>query len=207
MGTLTSLRYTFLLAMLNVRLGYWVKRPKRGPEEQTSSPPIGWLYFFRELSGLMSEKTRYVNVSDGGHIENLGIHELLRRRCKYIIAVDGEADPQRSFGGLLTVTQLAGIDLGVRIDPDLSDLRIDQAGKGHAHFELSRINYSNGQLGLLLYIKSSLTGNESEFLQKYHAEHPDFPHESTANNSSARRRLGLCSLGTHRERSLPDGSR
>jgi hypothetical protein len=48
----------------------------------------------------MSEKTRYLNLSDGGHIENLGVYELLRRRCKFVVAVDGEADPQRSFGGL-----------------------------------------------------------------------------------------------------------
>jgi hypothetical protein len=34
--------------------------------------------------------------------------------------------------------------------------------------------------GFLLYIKSSMTGNETAFLQKYRAEHPTFPHESTA---------------------------
>jgi hypothetical protein len=184
MGTITSSQYTFLLAMLNVRLGYWVRRPmvNTAPLKWLHRilPPVGWYYFFRELTGLMNEKTRYVNVSDGGHIENLGIYELLRRRCKFIIAIDGEADPKRSFGGLLTLTQLASIDLGVRIEPDLSDLRIDNDGLGKAHFGLSKIEYSNGCRGLLLYIKSSLTGNESEFLKKYQREHPDFPHQSTA---------------------------
>jgi hypothetical protein len=128
----------------------------------------------------MSEKTRYLNLSDGGHIENLGVYELLRRRCKFVVAVDGEADPQRSFGGLLTLTQLAKIDLGVTIEPDLADLRMERDGLGRAHFGLSRIDYPDGSHGLLLYVKSSLTGNESEFLRKYRVDNPDFPHQSTA---------------------------
>jgi hypothetical protein len=182
MGTLTAARYTFLLAMLNVRLGYWLHRPRLTPSGRFERclPPVGWLYFVRELTGMMSEKTRYLNLSDGGHIENLGIYELLRRRCKFIIAIDGEADPTRSFGGLLTLTQLATIDLGVNIEPDLADLRMDRDGHGRAHFGLARIDYPDGNYGLLLYIKSSLTGNESEFLKKYRAENPDFPHQSTA---------------------------
>ena len=32
----------------------------------------------------------------------------------------------------------------------------------------------------LLYIKSSMTGNESECLKKYRDEHPSFPHEPTS---------------------------
>lgn len=182
MGTLTASRYTFLLAMLNVRLGYWLRRPGATPRRLLAQclPPLGWLYFVRELTGMMSEKTRYLNLSDGGHIENLGIYELLRRRCKFIIAIDGEADPTRSFGGLVTLTQLAKIDLGVTIEPDLADLRPNRDGHGQAHFGLSRIDYPDGHYGLLLYIKSSLTSNESEFLKKYRAEHPDFPHQSTA---------------------------
>ncbi|MDP3539124.1 MAG: patatin-like phospholipase family protein [Azonexus sp.] len=178
MGTLNTARYRFLLAMLNVRLSYWLRRPN--PKSWWRSIlPVGAWYFFRELTGWMNEKTKCLNLSDGGHIENLGIYELLRRRCKFIIAIDGEADPTRSFRGLLTLTQLAQIDLGVSIEPDLSDLRTETNGHGRAHFGLSRIDYPNSEHGLLLYIKSSLTGNESEFLKRYQAENPDFPHQST----------------------------
>jgi len=181
MGTLTSARYTFLLALLNVRLGYWLRRPSDSINWiKRRLPPVAWYYYYLELSGRMSEKNPYVNLSDGGHIENLGIYELLRRRCKFVIAIDGEADPKRSFGGLLTLTQLAHIDLGVTIEPDLTDLRMDGEGHGRAHFSLSRIEYADGKYGLLLYIKSSLTGNESEFLKKYRADNPAFPHQSTA---------------------------
>jgi hypothetical protein len=176
MGTLTSRNYTFLLGMLNIRLGYWLRRP-----DKRRLPLANLANFLRELTGQMTDRNRYLNVTDGGHIENLGIYELLRRRCKFVVAIDGEADPQRTFGGLLTVTQFARIDLGIRIEPDLADLRMNATGSGRAHFGLSRIGYPTGPSGLLLYIKSSLTGNESEFLKKFHAEHPDFPHQSTAN--------------------------
>jgi hypothetical protein len=184
MGTLTSARYTFLLAMLNVRLGYWIRKPARANSTIAPFlrlfPPLGWYYFCRELTGWMSEKTAYLNVSDGGHIENLGVYELLRRKCKLIIAIDGEADANRSFGGLLKLTQMAYSDLGIKIEPDLADLRLSQEGHGRAHFALSRVEYPENEYGLLLYIKSSLTGNESEFIKKYQMDNPDFPHESTA---------------------------
>jgi len=201
MGTITAPQFTFLLAMLNVRLGYWARNPGRSSRIgrlEAFLPPLGWYYFFRELTGWMSEKTAYVNVSDGGHMENLGIYELLRRRCKFIIAIDGEADPARSFGGLLKLTQFAKIDLGLRIEPDLTDLRMDRDGNGLAHFGLSRVDYAGGAHGLLLYIKSSLTGNESEFLRKYRAENPDFPHQSTANQFFSETQFeAYRSLGEH----------
>ncbi|HEY0761809.1 MAG TPA: patatin-like phospholipase family protein [Pyrinomonadaceae bacterium] len=179
MGTLTSRRYTFLLALLNVRLGYWLRKPG-SLRNNKWRPRLAWYYFFLELLGGMSEKNIDLNLSDGGHIENLGIYELLRRRCKFVIAIDGEADPNRSFGGLIKLTQLAKIDLGVTIEPDLTDLQTDLQGFGRSHFALFQIKYAESQYGFLLYIKSSLTGNEPQFLKKYRLENPAFPHQSTA---------------------------
>ncbi|NRR33863.1 patatin-like phospholipase family protein [Oxalobacteraceae bacterium] len=186
MGTLSSTNFRFLLAIFNIRLGYWARRPSPARDSWFGRvlkrlPPVGWYYFLRELAGNFNEHGAYLNLSDGGHIENLGIYELLRRRCKFIIAIDGEADPELSFGGLIRLTQLAKVDLGVDIEPDLSDLRLNAGGHGHAHFGLSRIDYADsGEHGFLLYIKSSLSGNESEFLNLYRAQNPDFPHQSTA---------------------------
>ena len=57
----------------------------------------------REALGALDETWKWVNVSDGGHIENLATIELLRRRCKYIIVGDGEADPGHHFNGLATL--------------------------------------------------------------------------------------------------------
>lgn len=179
MGTMTPRQFTFLLALLNVRLGYWMRKPD-SLRNNKGLPGMAWYYFFLELLGGMSEKNADLNLSDGGHIENLGVYELLRRRCKFVIAIDGEADPNRAFGGLLKLTQLATIDLGVTIEPDLTDLQTDLQGFGRSHFALFKIKYAEKQYGFLLYIKSSLTGNESEFLKKYRLENPSFPHQSTA---------------------------
>ena len=132
------------------------------------------------MFGWVDENQPYVNVSDGGHLENLGIYELLRRRCKFIIAVDGECDPQMACGSLTQVCRFASIDFGIDIQVRLSDLLKNASNVSDAHFALGTINYPGGERGLLLYIKSSVTGNESQYVLSYRALHPDFPHESTA---------------------------
>jgi hypothetical protein len=137
----------------------------------------------------MAEDDRWLNLSDGGHIENLGVYELLRRRCKFIICVDGESDPTFTFQGLMTVIRHAQIDFGVGIDATLDDLRRDpQTGYTNSHFRLCCIHYprtdvsgvtSPEGIGLLLYIKLSLTGNESELIKRYRINNPEFPHQTT----------------------------
>jgi hypothetical protein len=125
-------------------------------------------------------------LSDGGHIENMGAYELLRRRCKYIICVDGEADPAFTFPGFMTLKRHAQLDFGVRIEPVLDALRPNTRSlHSQAHATLCRIHYpaaADGRpaaTGLLLYLKLSITGNESELIKRYRTLCPDFPHQST----------------------------
>ena len=181
MGLETIKRASFWLALLNIRLGVWVRKPgSAGP--RWLAP--GLWYLLKEMLGTMDERLPFLYVSDGGHIENLGVYELLRRHCKYIIAVDGEQDPGMTFHGLTTLQRLAAIDLGVKIDVDLDDLRLDEKGLSRSHFRVCRIRYGviDGveRTGMLLYLKLSLTGNEGEFLRRYRLDEPMFPHHSTA---------------------------
>jgi hypothetical protein len=128
----------------------------------------------------MSEDKPWLNLSDGGHIENMAVYELLRRRCKIIISIDGEADPQSSFHGHLTLVRHAQIDLGIRIDTTLEDLRANPASKySKTHYMFCRVYYPDGSIGLLLYVKLSTTGNEAEMIKRYRLLHPDFPHQTT----------------------------
>jgi hypothetical protein len=83
---------SLLFAVLNIRLDYWLPRPDRWRVPVIGRLP-GPAYLFRQVLGQVHERSAYVNLSDGGHIENLGLYELLRRRCKFIVAVDGECDP------------------------------------------------------------------------------------------------------------------
>jgi hypothetical protein len=181
MGLGTMRNLSFWLALLNIRLGYWVRDPnpgKQSPRILGDSP--GLLFLIKEMLGTMDEKAPWLNISDGGHIENLGVYELLRRRCKYIVAVDGEQDQRMTFAALTTLQRLAAIDLGVKINISLDDLRLDEQGYSRSHFRLCRIEYPGRRYGYLLYIKLSLTGNEGEFLRRYRLDEPAFPHHSTA---------------------------
>jgi hypothetical protein len=109
MGSATIKPLVPTLAILNVRLGYWLINPARiagALKKSLVARFFDQLYFLKELLGLLREDSEIIYLTDGGHIENLGIYELLRRRCKLIIAIDGEADPDMSFGALVTLTAL-----------------------------------------------------------------------------------------------------
>ena len=178
-----------LLTFLNVRLGFWIRRPHMPGilNSRICGNHPGFSFLIREMAGIaMSEKQSWVNLSDGGHIENLAVYELLRRRCKFIIAIDGECDPGFQFHGLVTLIRHARIDLGVRIAPELSDLRKNpETGHSRCHYQLCRVHYPDSgdgrpaATGLMLYIKLSTTGNESELIKRYQAVNPEFPHQTT----------------------------
>jgi len=163
------------LTLLNLRLGYWLPNPN---SDSGSLWPTGF-YLLREYFGLADEAGERINLSDGGHFENLGIYELIRRRCQTIIAIDGEADPEISCGGLMRLIQLARIDFGADIRIDVEKLRLSK-GYSHAHFALGEIKYADNTIGRLLYIKLSVTGDEPNDVLRYRAREPAFPHQSTA---------------------------
>lgn len=179
MGTITIKGFSFWLSLLNIRLGYWLPNPKRLTKKRGEHGALAFS-LWKELFGKIDEKGKFVNLSDGGHIENLGIYELLRRKCKFIIAIDAEADPNMTFSSLMNVIRYAQIDFGINIQIDLGDLTRNEAGFTKAHFALGKINYDDSHTGYLLYIKSSLTGNERDYIFDYHKNNPSFPHETTA---------------------------
>lgn len=161
---------------------------------------VGPYYFILEMLGWLDAKSWNVNLSDGGHIENLGVFELLRRECRFIIASDGECDPGLNFEAISELTRLAKIDLGIQIIMEGLDL-IREGKQQHA---IGTIKYENGKKGVLIYLKSSLLGDNSlsdslkndfyqtsvhrndnrryddnPYVAHYKAKHPAFPHETT----------------------------
>jgi hypothetical protein len=139
----------------------------------------------------------FVFLTDGGHIENLGIYELLRRRCYLIVAVDAEADPDMTSSSLVQLQRFARIDLGTTITMDWQpiakrSLQVSEDMKKKVrdpergpHVALGLIDYpplpdsTERQTGVLLYVKSSLSGDENDYVIAYKAAHSAFPHEST----------------------------
>jgi hypothetical protein len=179
MGYSTSPLVAFLLTLFNVRLGWWFPNPGR-KKYKLRGPRLGLSYLILELFGLAGETSDFVNVSDGGHFENLGIYELVRRRCKVIIASDGECDEFLRFGSLGNLVRICETDFDAKIDIDVSSIRQQKDGESFAHCTVGKITYSNGSIGYLIYLKASITGDEDVGVTQYRATHPTFPHESTA---------------------------
>lgn len=206
MGAESIKPLTPTLALLNIRLGYWLRNPARvkeaGPANTSATSLFSRVrrrrnifanyYFLLELFGLLSEKLKSVYLTDGGHIENLGVYELLKRRCRVIIVIDAVADQEMAFGSLNTMERYARIDLGVRIDLPWQELTnvarkisktIDETGDcpklAGPHCAIGEIEYPGERRGVLIYIKSSLTGDENDYIFHYKRRYSQFPHETT----------------------------
>jgi hypothetical protein len=117
MGYHSSPSITLLLALFNVRLGWWLGNPgKEGEKTYTDEGPARAIKpLVAEAFGLTTDDAPYVYLSDGGHFENLGLYEMVRRRCRYIVAVDAGCDPNFAFEDLGNAVRKIFIDLGVRI--------------------------------------------------------------------------------------------
>jgi hypothetical protein len=114
------------MALLNVRLGWWLGNP--GPAGNSSfadeGPRTAARSLLAEVLGMTREDQEYVYLSDGGHFENLGIYEMVRRRCKLIVVSDAGCDPEYAFEDLGNAVRKIAIDLGVPIRfHGLADLR------------------------------------------------------------------------------------
>lgn len=200
MGSASIRPLTPIFALLNVSLGYWLFNP-RYASNATGGRRVGrgGKYFWLKMTGRLTESSEAVYLTDGGHIENLGVYELLRRRCKVIFVVDAEADARMSFSSLMTLQRYARIDLGIRIDLpwwviQKRTLEVRNHAKSNPlappgqplavtgpHVAIGTIDYGNDQRGYIVYIKSSLTGDENDYVRDYARRNEDFPHERTSN--------------------------
>ena len=138
------------------------------------------------------EDQEYVYLSDGGHFENLGIYEMVRRRCKLIVVSDASCDPGYAFEDLGNAVRKIAIDLGVPIRfnglPDLKPRRVDgqDIGAGHPYHAIGEIDYpaadGGGGKGVILYLKPGYHGSEiTAGIRSYAMANRHFPHDDTIN--------------------------
>lgn len=186
-GFHSSPTMAFLLTIFNVRLGLWIRNPRhkrfrlRGRHSNPSSPWFGLFYLLAELFGLVNDEAAFVYLTDGGHFENMGLYELVRRHCTTIVICDAEQDGDLTFQGIGMAIRKCRIDHGAEIDLDLSQL--DPTGNPPASpvaAVAGTIRYSNGTVGQVLYIKSVYTSDLPPDLVNFHKEDPTFPNTSTA---------------------------
>lgn len=197
-----------LMIALNLNLGQWVPNPKN-PSKGSRAWPLRLVF---DWTRRPAENARFCFVSDGGFTDNLGIFTLLRRRCRLILAFDAGSDAKHQFEDLGRIVRAARVHLGIHIvarntrgeEVDIETILVhpDERGMCKEHFIVAKVFYpANGDQpetsGWLVYMKSSLTGDESVDILGYRSRIVNFPHETTADQfyDSARmetyRQLGL----------------
>jgi hypothetical protein len=192
----------FVMTLFNVRLGWWLGNPgeagartwwRRGPWHAA-------LPLFAEAFGNTTASDSFVNLSDGGHFDNLGLYEMILRRCRYIVAIDAGCDQSYIFEDLGNVIRKVRIDLGIPID--IRVVSPKKEGAKASYYVLGTIRYSAidgpGTDGELLYIKPILCGQEPADVSHYAAAHPEFPHEPTSDQWFSESQLeSYRALGVH----------
>jgi predicted acylesterase/phospholipase RssA len=188
---------SLVMALLNLRLGYFAQNPNPDRAPRLASFPANLLYpgLVQGLFGRNLSETRpFVELSDGGHFENLGLYELVRRRCDVIIVSDAGADPELSFSDLAYAAERIRVDFGVNLrmskdygldgmlegsagdDPMAEKYRLSERG-----YFLATIDYPDGRSpGILVYLKSTMIREVPADVLGYKDRNPDFPDQPTA---------------------------
>ncbi|MET1112578.1 MAG: hypothetical protein ABWX67_13730 [Allosphingosinicella sp.] len=238
MGYHTSAATALLMTLFNVRLGAWLPNPAQAMEMgdliRRSGPSNSLRAILRELGGATDDRGWDIYLSDGGHFENLGLYEMIRRRCRYIVVSDAGADPECAFSDLGGAVRKVKIDLDVDISFDELDIfardPANQEKQKQRAFALGTILYPENRnagagpeteearklrTGRLLYIKPSYFGQLPVDVRSYAEVSKTFPHESTADQFFSEsqfesyRRLGYFFTsklgGDFDARDFPDG--
>lgn len=176
---------SFIMTLLNIRLGYWIRNPRRMPNHHFHIRPMWYLYMFAEMFGSgLKETHKQIHLSDGGHYENLGFYELIRRHVPYIIISDAGSDKNWEFNDLSKLIEMVRLDFGAKVTVyDMESL----IPKGEAEsrfsekpFVYGKVEYSEtDQPSYFIYIKTTMVENLTEDLKNYRREHNDFPDQST----------------------------
>jgi Patatin-like phospholipase len=191
MGYHSSPAVTFLMTLFNARLGWWLGNPGPAGREtfNNDEPKYALMPILDEMFGRTTDHSPYVYLSDGGHFENLGLYEMIRRRCRFIVLADAGSDPECAFDDLGGAIRKIRVDFGVPIEFD-GEIpiypRTESDKPNGRYWAVAHIRYSTvdgggtDHDGYLFYIKPAFYGREPRDVFSYAMSNPEFPHESTA---------------------------
>ncbi len=178
MGSRSSQLIFFPLSFFNARLGAWM-RWNRGDNEHGLGVFDKFLSRIRELIPIRVREDELVYLSDGGHFDNMGLYEMVRRQCRYIVVVDAEQDPVISFGGMGDAIRKIKSDFRVPIS-----LNTKNKGRGlytgtihYSHLNTATEKFKDG---IVVVFKPELVGDPPADVVAYHRKNPSFPHQTTA---------------------------
>src|SRR5439155_20066472 len=195
MGSLTpGLPLVMLLALLNVRLGFWAPTPNGARWRERQAALWHW-YLLRETLSQTTDLSTYCYLTDGGHFDNTGLYALVERGCRYIVLLDCGADPRPCFADLGDAIRRCRIDFGAEISLSVQGFldRAQDRGLATRHVVVGKILYRKehwDQLGLassddadrtgvIVWVKPAVTAADSADVRQYKLQNPNFPHQTT----------------------------
>jgi len=208
---------TFLMTFFNARLGWWLGNPKSAASSSQTGPRFSVVPILCEMFGHTDSRGQWIYLSDGGHFDNLGVYEMVRRGCRYILVADASADPDRGFDDLGNMIRKVRIDLGIEIER-LGEFQVGARDLGlrGRYAALFRISYPHcskvEEPGLLLYLKPSVyrltpTGAPIDVVE-YGSRSGTFPHEPTSDQFYMESQLeSYRALGEHEMGAVMIGNR
>lgn len=190
-GYHSSAVVAFLMTLFNVRLGCWLGNPNHAGNSvfRHSGPRHAWKPLFSDLLSLTDARHPYVNLSDGGHFDNLGVYEMVLRRCRYIVACDAGQDPRHEFEDLGNMIRKVRIDFGIsiRFEERIRILARDSTEGPGLFCALGQIGYHDVDPdtppGEILYIKPTLLAKGKPLpydVYSYSRASREFAHEPTS---------------------------
>ncbi len=206
MGYYSSPVVTFLMTLFNVRLGWWLGNPARAGEVPLALRARGIKHYYElahpksavypiiaEALGWTDDRNKYVYLTDGGHFENLGLYEMVLRRCRLIVISDAAGDPDFQYNDLGNAVQKVRTDLGIPIDFGPMQIFPRRDKKPGAYCAIGTIRYSaidtdeNHAVdqevkvpdGKIIYLKPAFYGDEPRDIYRYAMTHETFPQQST----------------------------
>ena len=207
MGKMTRPSLRFLLALTNVRLGVWLlnpgvflskarrvaEPPRACKDDDTGSDrqelarrvkvrPRQW-HLLYEVFGRFRVRSRYLYVTDGGHVDNLGLVELLRRKCRVIVCLDAAGGSITRFSTLGDALAIARAEHDVRITIDPTVLRPPADRVNPQCVAIGRIRYHDGTSGTLVYGKCLVTADAPWSVRAFGEKDALFPTHPTSDQA------------------------
>ncbi len=206
MGRQTRRLYTFLMGLLNARLGVWVPNPKFVRENEEGGdlpdtlrsrlaqfsvrhsrrwPRSGVRYLVYEFLGWHRLDRRFIYVTDGGHYDNLGVVELLRRGCTTIFSFDASGDKVDTFNTLGESISMARTDqlVEVEIEPEalIPEKNSGLAERTHVigTYRFAGDEETAPTEGELVFVKATVTKESPWDIRAFSKKDPSFPNHST----------------------------
>lgn len=225
-GLATNPLYTYALDFMNGNMGYYI--PGWSPTwvkwdddnrfwSRVSSQICHWstvafpVLAFNKQSHARTVDSRRFYITDGGHLENLGLYALVRRGCRLIVVSDSSRDTfnnrwdtlsnndkGKAFDDLRKFEKLLYSDFGARLKIDWKNLSGKEGFAFVATIPLLPIwpECSANPINevKIIYLKAAYSDtnplrNSTSFINAEKAENKDFANASTADVDFSERQV------------------